>query len=50
MKKRIFPWAVKTVLASGIIVGAVAIAQEQHENAAAIESAGKQWLGPNEQG
>jgi hypothetical protein len=44
MKKRIFAWTIEAVLASGIIVGGVAIAQGKHENTAEVESAGKQWL------
>jgi Ca2+-binding EF-hand superfamily protein len=44
MKKRIFAWTVEAVLASGIIVGAVAVAQGHRENTAEIESMGKQWL------
>ena len=42
MRKRIFAWTVEAALASGIM--AVAIAQGQHQNAAEIESGGKQWL------
>jgi hypothetical protein len=44
MKKRIFAWTIEAVLASGIVVGAVAIAQADRENGAEIESTGKQWL------
>ena len=44
MKKRIFAWIVEAVLASGIMMSAMAIAQGQRQNAAEIESGGKQWL------